>query len=105
MSVFYMKGQPYSINICPRKGLQLLVPKMVNQNCFPVMTWQPDESGLWIESKQHTANPDMIFLKNADFFGQDQVQAQPGCQAQPSLQQVQVVCLYSAFWHENHLTW
>ena len=43
------------------------------------------------------------------FFGQgqDQVQAQPGFQVQPSLQQVQdqVLCRYSTFWPENHFTW
>ena len=39
--------------------------------------------------------------------GQDQVQTQPGFQAQPGLQQVQVQVLrgYSTFWPENHFTW
>ena len=38
---------------------------------------------------------------------QVQVQAQPGFQAQPGLQQVQVEVLsgYSTFWPENHLKW
>ena len=39
--------------------------------------------------------------------GQGQVQAQPGFQAQPGLQQVQVQILrrHSTFWPENHFTW
>ena len=38
---------------------------------------------------------------------QGQVQAQPGFQVQPSLQQVQVDVIrgYSTFWPENHITW
>ena len=41
------------------------------------------------------------------FFGQGQyqAQAQPGFQAQPDLQQVQVLRGYSTFWPENHFTW
>ena len=39
--------------------------------------------------------------------GRGQVQAQPGFQGQPSLQQVQVHVIhgYSPFWPENHITW
>ena len=46
-----------------------------------------------------------VFFFEIFIFGhsQVQVQAQPGCQAQPSYQQVQVhvICGYSIFWPEN----
>ena len=52
----------------------------------------------------------IFWKKNWNFIvgqGQGQVQAQYGFQAQPGLQQVQVqvLCVYSTIWPENHLTW
>ena len=53
---------------------------------------------------------DILKKKFEIFFlghGQAQVRAQPGFQAQPGLQQIQVQVLrrYSTFWPENHITW
>ena len=53
----------------------------------------------------------LFFEKKISHFlfcqGQGHVQAQPGFQAQPSLQQVQVHVIhgYSTFWPEDHFTW
>ena len=47
-----------------------------------------------------------IFFFNFWFWSwSGQVQAQPGFQAHPGMQQAQVLHGYSTFWPEKHLTW
>ena len=55
----------------------------------------------------HSGGLNFLKIKNLIFLvkGQGQVQAQPGFQAPPGLQQVQVLRRCSPFWPENHFTW
>ena len=46
-----------------------------------------------------------VFEKKLKVFGHGQVQARPGFQAQPGLQQVEVVKKFLTFLPENHFTW
>ena len=49
----------------------------------------------------HTGGYDLLKKNSKFYFVQDQGQVQ----AQPGLQQVQVLREYSTFWPVNHFTW